>query len=141
MSELVREFEKFRAEPLPNPGPRGEDEVTTFLRQLDAQRKLRAFSEGEWEALGSHLGLNQEEISELIEQAAGMVAEEQVDISDQDAGAWPGTDSAREAMSSKPINIGGYSDNPVECECECACECDDPCPDCDGCACCCCECE
>ena len=76
MNPITEKFQRFIAEPRVrrNPAPRAiEDDVTTFLRELNRKGELRAWDEADWIQFGRGLGLTNEEISELVEQAAGWV--------------------------------------------------------------------
>jgi len=89
MGELMQEFERFEAGGATNPSH--EDKLSQFLRELDAKRELKPYTEEEWRELARREGLNDEEAQELIEQAAGWVSEERVDITDQEPSDWPST--------------------------------------------------
>jgi len=75
MNPLVSKFEKFnRGLSVKNPpSMRGEDDITSFLRVLDASGEIGKFSEGDWIEFGKREGMSDLEIVELIEQAAGWV--------------------------------------------------------------------
>lgn len=159
MSELLREFERFESSK-ENPVEGEEDEFTAFLRKLDAEGKLRTFSEEDWYTLGSAHGLDDEEISELVEQAAGWLGKEK-GILESEPADWPEEDPPASANPKSGVRAGGAlpgevvgeddeEENPdaggcegcaVDCDCGDDCECS-VCGTCQLEACqCCCECD
>jgi hypothetical protein len=74
MNPLISQFEKFLDSPRRNSGgPRGEDEYSSFLRELSATGRLKAYSEAEWIQMGKEFGLTDDQIAQLVEQAAGWI--------------------------------------------------------------------
>jgi hypothetical protein len=103
MSELLREYAAFKDRVRGNPST-GADWVSQFLRHLDANKKLKPYTEGEWFALGRERGLSSEQVCELIERAAGWVAEEQQDITDQAVAGWPEDRKLLEKATTNPVS-------------------------------------
>lgn len=55
------------------PGPAGEDDLSEFLRDLSATMDLKNWPEGTWIRFGRDEGMDEREIVDFIEQAAGWV--------------------------------------------------------------------
>lgn len=97
--------------------PEGEDKYSRFLRELSATGELQTFSEADWNALGEREGLTNEELAELVEQAASWLTDG--DPSSERPVQWPsdsfGAGSADEvaAVAEPAIDllIGGVSDH------------------------------
>ena len=66
---LVVEFDRF-ARHYRASNPPTEEPFTAFLREMSAKGKLDEASEEEWIELGRKNGLEDDEIAELVEQAA-----------------------------------------------------------------------
>lgn len=76
MNVLEEKFDAFLKRH-PNPvGAKKEDELSAFLRELDKKGELKTFSEADWIETGRSFGLNDHEIAEWIEQAAGWLGKE-----------------------------------------------------------------
>lgn len=77
MNPITKLFDKFERRGAlknpPPPGPRGEDDLSAFLRDLDAAMELKAWPESDWIEFGRGQGMSDMEIVEFIEQAAGWV--------------------------------------------------------------------
>jgi hypothetical protein len=55
------------------PGRDGEDDLSEFLRRLDATMELKDWPEGTWIRFGQAQDMSDREIADFIEQAAGWV--------------------------------------------------------------------
>lgn len=77
MNRIELLFKKFEGEgALENPaGPQGEDDLSAFLRAMSASGDLGSFTEAEWAEFGKSQNLSDDQIAELIEQAAGWVSD------------------------------------------------------------------
>jgi hypothetical protein len=136
MNELMTEFRKFQAsEPQNNPDM-GGDEITQFLRRLSAEGKLKTYTEEEWTELGKNQGLDEGQIAELIEQAAGWL--EQGEIKKEDQADWVGSinspeDADRVTGQAQENPEGDEEDHEDEgCEgCVEDCDCEDGDEECD----------
>lgn len=73
MNPIERDFQDFLARPRRNPAPAGEDDFTAFLRAESRAGRLREWSEGQWIEFGKRYGLSGEDVTRLIEAAAGWV--------------------------------------------------------------------
>lgn len=77
--------------PLANPGgSRKEDALSAFLRTLAAKRELTGLTEADWIEAGRSQGLDDAEIAQWIEEAAGWVADTSNKGPGPDAAAWTG---------------------------------------------------
>lgn len=71
---LLQAWNKFERT-LPNPAPKGEDELTRFLWDLSKRGEIGKFEEADWIDMGKKLGLTPEETNELIRQSASFLGE------------------------------------------------------------------
>ncbi len=72
IAALFKRFEKRPARRNP-PSPAGEDDLSEFLRDLDATMELKTWPESTWIEFGKAQGMSDLEIVDFIEQAAGWV--------------------------------------------------------------------
>lgn len=117
MGELLDEFKMFsRRHVYENPD--GVDDMTAFLQELDAQGRLKPYSEEEWKELGKAKGLSDDQVAELIEQAATWIPKEPEGILEQEPSDWPATVSSPEDIEEAAVNAcrnaGSDAENDAE---------------------------
>lgn len=89
ITALFKEFE--RSSERRNPSPRTkEDDISRFLRFLSATDELETWSEAEWIDFGQREGMDDQEIVELVEQAAGWVEDTSGERGEPETAAWTG---------------------------------------------------
>lgn len=77
------------------PASSREDALSAFLRHLAARRELTGLTEDDWVEAGRSQGLDDDEIAQWIEEAAGWVADTSREVPGPEAASWTGLSQKR----------------------------------------------